>query len=339
MKMKSQILTSRQGFTLIELAIVLVIVGILVGLGSSMVGVLTTAIKVRETKDFLDANVQAIASYASSHNSIPDAAGFTGAAKSPQDSWGRDFIYLFDANLHPADITKDTICGRRSTALTLRNCLTTNAKCAAGGGGVVGTDFSDTSNVAFVVLSKSDDAKTDTTASDAAINASRAATGTVTTDSNNSDIVRWVTLDELRSKIGCQGAPLKILNNELPYGQVGTAYTATLTADGGVPFALAPSTYRWCVNTLPAGFTTPPAGGIANANCLNATEGDWGATVASANLTIAFTAAAPPAAGSYQITVVARDNADASAGSAACSAANPGDNCTVKTFVITVNPF
>jgi len=36
--------------------------------------------------------------------------------------------------------------------------------------------------------------------------------------------------------------------------------------------------------------------------------------------------------------VVARDFADSLATSAACNAADPGDNCAQKMFVLTINP-
>lgn len=332
MQIKPKRIASHQGFTLIELAIVLVIVGLLVGLGSSMVGVLTTAIKVRETKDLQDAAVQSVNSWASANNRLPDttANGFAAVAKTPNDAWGRPFIYLYDNNLN-INPTKDTICGRRSTVITMRQCLTANCATTAG------TDYVDTSNVAFVVISESDDATVQTQATDGAIAASRAAMGRITVDVNNSDIVRWVTLDELRSKIGCQGAPLRIVNNELPFGAIPNPYSVTLTADGGVPFATNPSTYKWCVNNLPVGFSAP-VGGIQNASCIDANEATWGATPASSGLTISFPAnAAGLVSGSNQIIVVARDNADGVA-SPACSNANPGDNCAQKVFVLTVNP-
>ena len=51
------------------------------------------------------------------------------------------------------------------------------------------------------------------------------------------DIVDYVTLGELRTKSGCQGAPLKILNNELPSGSMSSTYSATIYAEGGVPFS------------------------------------------------------------------------------------------------------
>jgi len=333
MKKKSESIVSRQGFTLIELAIVLVIVGLLVGLGSSMVGVLTTAINVRQTKESMDAVTQSVISWASANNTLPDAAGFTSVAKTPNDAWGRPFVYLYDANLFNASPTKDTICGRRSTSITL-NTLDPTA-------------LTTINNVAFIILSASDDAAVDATlAAGATLNGVAAVpaipmgtmkslNGTFNIDAKNSDIVRWVTLDELRSKIGCQGAPLKIVNNELPFGATPTPYSVTISADGGVPFAPSPPTYKWCVNNnLPSGFLV--TGGIQNANCLAIDETFWGA--AASGLTISFPVSVVPT-GSYQITVVARDNADGvTTSGAACNSATPTDNCAQKMFVLTVNP-
>lgn len=315
---------NHRGFTLIELAIVLVIIGMLVSLGTSMVGPLTTFVKVRETKDQQDATLQSVTSWASSHNSIPDQTGFPTVVQSPKDAWDHDFIYLFDADLATATPTKDTICGRRSTPII----LTTT------------TPLATINNVAFVVLSGADSQTLRTslagTLNGAPLNgivtASGAATGTLTVTGPNGDLVRWVTLDELRSKAGCQGAPLKIVNNELPFGAVATPYSVTIVADGGVPFA-SPPTYKWCVNNLPAGFSQ--TGGVQSANCLTLAEAGWGG--ASSGLTISFAGGAV-ATGAYPITVVARDYADALTTSAACSSADPGDNCAQKLFVLTVNP-
>ena len=317
--------TSCRGFTLVELSVVLVIIGMLVGLGAGMIGPLTDFTMVRETRDLQDAALQSITSWASSRNSIPDAAGFPGVVKSPQDAWGRDFVYLYDADLFSASPSKDTICGRRATPLTL-----------------VSTDPPATvANVAFLALSGAENSflKSTLTGSlngsslNGIITGSGAATGTVTLNGPNSDLVRWVTLDELRSKAGCQGAPLKIVSNELPVGAVATPYSVTLVADGGVPFAATPSSYKWCVGTLPAGFAQ--TGGVQNANCLGLNEAGFAAD--STGLTISFAGGAV-ATGAYPITVVARDNADGLAGSAACNDADPGDNCAQKLYVLTVNP-
>jgi prepilin-type N-terminal cleavage/methylation domain-containing protein len=316
---------NQNGFSLIELSIVLVIIGLLVGLGSSMIGPLTTFARVRETRDIQDASLQSIISWASSSNSIPNETSFPTVAKSRADAWGQDMIYLYDPNLYSASPTKDTICGRRSTTLKLYANYSTN-------------------NVAFALLSRADNTAFKSvlngTLNGSGVNttvaASGAATGTVSVTGTNSDLARWVTLDELRSKIGCQGAPLKIINNELPFGAVPNIYSVTLTADGGVPFATNPSTFKWCVSMLPTGFNSP-TGGIQNANCIGLSEasGSWG--TASSGLTISFPAATVTT-GAYPITVVVRDNADGVTSSEACNNSNPGDNCAQKMFVLTINP-
>ena len=322
---KPSSLRCSRGFTLIELSVVLMIVGVLVGLGAGMIGPLTEFVKVRETKEIQHAVLQSVTGWASSRNYLPDGAGFAGVAKSPVDAWGRDLVYLYDAGLYSASPTKDTICGRRSAALTLVNP----------------DPAATTTNVAFAVLSGAESAVLRSTLNgtlggapiNGVVTGSGPASGTVTLSGLNGDLVEWVTLDELRSKIGCQGAPLKIVNNELPFGAVPNNYSVTLTADGGVPFAASPSTYKWCVNTLPAGFAQ--TGGVQNADCSALSEAGWAA--ASSGLVITFPAAAV-GTGAYAITVVGRDNADGAITSAACNSADPGDNCAQKLFVLTVNP-
>ncbi|MDD5284981.1 MAG: type II secretion system protein [Desulfuromonadaceae bacterium] len=313
---------SRQGFTLVELAIVLVIVGLLVGVGSSMMGMLTTAIKVREAKDNVEAALQSVTSWASANNRVPpltatppDTATFALSAASTKDSWGRDLIYLYDNNLATYPPTKDTICGRRSTKLT-----------------IVRTDPPGTiDNVAFIVISKSDDAAVDTNMTGTLYNPGAnslanqiipgsgyvSAAATVTLDPNVRDIVRWVTLDELRSKVACQGAPLKIVNNELPFANVGAPYSATIFPDGGVP------PYQWCVQytsaTLPGGIAATPS--VVSTNCSAFTY------LAAATVLLAPPVASPNittgSQGSYSIIVNVKD-AD--------------NNTAQKPFVLTINP-
>jgi prepilin-type N-terminal cleavage/methylation domain-containing protein len=310
---------NHRGFTLIELSIVLVIIGILIGLGANMVGPLTTFAKVRETRDMMDADLQSIVSWASSRNMLPNTGatetGFKQVAKSSQDAWKQDFIYLYDGNLSPAvSPTKDTICGRRSTVLKLALDATTTVE-----------------NVAFAIFSKADNDSFQSTKADNSVPVSGAIADTVKTytTGKNPDIVRWVTLDELRSKIGCQGAPLKILNNELPSGKVGDSYNAMLTADGGV------LPYSWCIEAatatpLPTNLvfsTTTPALPLQTtaSSCTSLGEANWGP---STTLSISGI----PSAGtqnSYSFTVYVRDNNDATASN---------DNIAQKTFVLTVNP-
>lgn len=334
-------MNEERGFTLVEMAIILVIVGILIAVGVAMITPLTTMIRARETRESLAANRESIVSWAASNNRIPDntntATGFQNIATISSDPWGQQYVYLYDPSLAPGTPTKDTICGRRSTSLSI---VTTSPAATI-------------NNIAFILLSSSNDGQVQSTLTASAApviaamlngaaygpaiaNGARgSATGVVTLDANNSDIVTWVTLDELRTRIGCQGAQLKIVNNELPYGSVLTAYSASISADGGVPFSTVPNTntYKWCVSTLPFGFTQ--TGGVVSSNCLALAESGWAAE--SQNLTISFPASVTTS-GSYQLTVVTRDNADGVNASNACNSATPGDNCAQKSFVITVNP-
>ena len=186
---------------------------------------------------------------------------------------------------------------------------------------------------AYIVLSQGDDAATQTSVGGTPVTTQAISSTTTVAADTSDDIVRWVTLDELRTKVGCQGPQLRIVNNELPFGAVPNAYSATIIADGGVPFGTGPNTYKWCTSTLPAGFAQ--TGGVANANCQGLAESSW--ATASADITISFPASTTTS-GTYQLTVVVRDFADSIATSLACNNAAPGDNCAQKTFVLTINP-
>lgn len=287
----------KNGFTLVELAIVLVVIGMLVAFGGSMIAPLTTFVKVRETRDMQDSAVQSVISWASSNNTIPNETTFMTVAKSPLDAWGQNLIYLYDSNLHSATPTKDTICGRRSTDLKL---------------------FTNYSNsIAFAVISRADNPAFKSTLNgtlnsnpiNSVITTSGAATGTITATGTNSDLVRWVTLDELRSKIGCLGAPLKIVNNELPFGSYSSNYSASIIADGGS----GSGDYQWRIKkgSFPAGI---------NATALpfqNLSTTDW--TPASTMIIDGY----PKLPGSYYFSVFVRDNIG---------------NTSSKAFVLTVNP-
>ena len=340
--------TDRNGFTLVELAVSLVVIGLLIGLGTAMVGPLMSAIKVRESRENLGAAVESINSWASSNNRLPDVAGgtsdFKGVVRTPADAWGRDFIYLYDCRFASTDsvacpgaapaITKDTICGRRTTNITLTDHNT-------------GASIQ---NVVYAVFSQSDDAAANSTFSacppsgTAVSSGPRTATTPVCADTAN-DLVRWATLDELRTKVGCQGPQLRIVNNELPFGYAGVSYpaagtTLNFSVDGGAT----PSVYRWCIEAanatpLPSGLdfssTSPtlPIRVTPTNSCRELAETNWGAasslTLSTAPLTSPYGTIAAGTQGSYSFTVYVRDNNDTS---------GSNDNIAAKAFVLTINP-
>lgn len=295
-------LPRNKGFTLVELAISLVVIGLLVAIGTGMVGPLMNTLKVRESKENLGAAVEAVNSWAAGNNRLPDAStaatGFKAIVATPVDAWNRDLIYQYDAVLAPSSASKDTICGRRSTVLTLTDSNT---------GATV-------SNVAYLLFSTGDDASSQTTIGGIPVTASGSLSAATTITANTTDdLVRWVTLDELRTKIGCQGAQLRVVNNELPYGTVATSYTAVLAADGG--YLATGNTYRWCIETAnnlfqaAGGFTLNGSAGGAGTNPTGVASSCTSAVaIASQLLTIGGTPLATADATSHLTIVVWDDN-------------------------------
>ena len=374
----------QKGFTLVEMAIVLVVIGLLVGMGAGMIGPLTTMSKVRESREVVESDITSIIGWAASNNRLPDATTntatyFTNALKSVNDTWGNPVYYLYScpfgegaASAYCTDafsFSKDTICGRKTTSLRIITPTTT------------------IQNVAFVLMSDMYDSVqttldgnlttliggtiTTTAVPNTVITRSGAVSprvgtlATITLDANNSDIVRWVTLDELRSKIGCQGAQLKIVNNELPYGYVGSSYpsagnTLSISVDGGAT----PSTYRWCIESpsttyqalphpLPNGLTFtgltqsairfPNIPAPNNSSCIATNplvESNWYSsatlTLSTQPLTNPFGTIGAGTQGSYSFTIYVRDNGDTSRDTLPLP--NDADNIASKTFVLTINP-
>lgn len=244
---------------------------------------------------------------------LPDSAAFPAVVRNPNDAFTKALIYVYDNNL--TSITTGGICGRKTTGIT------------------VGT----TPNVAFVVISGSDDYTIDTTLNgtlngspiNGVITGSGYITGTITV--NDNDIIKWITLDELRIKAGCQGAQLKILNNELPYGFQNSPYSSvTIFADGGVPFT-GVGKYRWCVNgTLPSGLYLCPSNVLEATNCLSVDESNWerSDTTTFGNSTCTGNGT-PTSSGTFNLTFFVRDDNDQSGNN---------DNIAQKTLVLTINP-
>jgi len=330
----SNTLNESTGFTLIELAIVLVIVGLLMGMGAGLVGTLTKRAKLFENRGIIDAAVESLISYSASNNELPDAVTFSSIVRKPNDVWKKPLYYIVDDNL--LDSTAGGICDRKTTQLHINNCPTTGC----------GTPTNTVDNVAFIILSGSTNFNNQTripgtnpVTSDTTINYYSQG---LTLDDYNADmnraepyddIVKWITLDELRIKAGCTSSQIRVVNNELPYGFQGTAYSGLIYGDGGVSFSDGSDPgseldYEWCweddpVNGSPAGITfTCDTALVSSANC-SLTTGAWN------QCTTVSLAGTPTASGSYKTTFFVRDENDDS---------GADDNISQKSFVITVNP-
>lgn len=247
---QSNIIFSIKGLTLVEVSIVLVILGLLIGLGASLMGPLTKRAKINETKETLNANFEAIISWAAGNKKLPDSSEFVSVVRSQNDSWGKSFYYFVAQELVPTQSssgTEHSICDRRTTNLSVcwnGDCTSPNRR----------------DNIAFFLASSGENYN---------LNSSQT-TGNCPSDKTCyslydmdycldpprcnvkfDDLVKWITLDELRIKVGCQGPQLRILNNELPFGFVNSSYNAVIYAEGGVPFSKSEFRYKWCLKESP----------------------------------------------------------------------------------------
>lgn len=319
------------GFTIIEIAIVLVVIGLLVTLGISLIGPLTKRVKYTESKEIVNAAVESINSYAAGNNKLPDTSGFSTAVRNSNDAFSKALVYIYDSNLAASPATKDTICGRKTTSYTI--CR--DASCTAA---------TNIPNVAFVVISGAENYNIQAGTLTGGVCPSGQTcvkvyeSGTqniddyptdVSRQEDYDDIVKWATLDELRTKAGCKGAQLKIVNNELPSGRVGSSYSVTFFADAGVSFAdgLDSGTdpdYEWCwssASTL-TDLTFTCNGALAKSSTCSPSPsvGTWNQCT---SIVISGIPNGAPGAGSHNIKVYVRDN---------------GGNTDQKPFVLTINP-
>ncbi len=333
-----------RGFTLVEMAIVLVVIGLLVGMGAGLIGPLTNRAKTSETRDHLSAISSSLQGFAASNNRLPTLLELPTIMKTPNDSWGGALQYI---TTNVLTTTPPSICNYRTTTLTLRIC--NDAAC---------TTSTTINNIAYLVLSRGTNGNNQTAVTPAPLTNVPTTINTYLPgmavdnyagDINQpadeyDDILVWSTLDELRSKIGCQGAQLKIVNNELPPATVSSQYpNATAGAvvnfivDGGATLA---NTMRWCIESttaapLPTGLsftTTTPAlpVRVTPANtCTSLAEASWGVVGSAPNLLAISGTPAAGSQGTYSFTVYVRDNNDTT---------GSNDNIASKTFVLTVNP-
>ncbi len=304
----------KKGFTLIELAISLVVIGMLLVIGAKMIKVLTVRAKYQETKDKLNAAVESVISFAGQNNRLPTQTEFLSVVRTPTDAWNKQFIYTPASEL--TDTLHGGICGRKTVNLTVRKC--SNAAC---------TSYIDINNVAFIVVSGGSNYNVQTgngtivRVYEFSTSGIDDYTGDFNRPEDYDDVVKWVTLGELKTKAGCSGYPLKIVNNELPFGFVNSSYSAAVFAEGGVPYQSG-GKYRWCIEgSLPPGLSASP--NTISSNCSSLSESSWGQ---SDTITISGT---PTSAGSYSFKVFVRDNNDPTGNN---------DNIYQKTFVITINP-
>lgn len=330
------------GFTLVEMAITLAIIGFLAMGAMKLLQTLRSNSQLRDTRDQVSAIRQAVIGYAATNGRLPRfstaADDFTPIVKEPTDLWGNNIVYIYDTGLGPSTVPSyNTICGSNKTSISITTC--NDLACT--------TPASTTNNVAFLVFSRGPNYTNQTAASTAPVTSSPYGGGAPTTPGaiktyivglqvgpysapttgtqDYDDVVSFITLEELRQQAGCIGTQLRVLNNELPYGSLASPYTASLNADGGIPYASG-GKYKWCYQgTVPAFLSV--SGAIPAADCQTLAESSW--TAQSDSVSLTWTAPQASGQGSYSLQFFVRDNSDPSGSQ---------DNIVSKSFVLTINP-
>ncbi|MEO5377073.1 MAG: prepilin-type N-terminal cleavage/methylation domain-containing protein [Magnetococcus sp. DMHC-6] len=251
MKITSSSLRQNDGFTIIELAIVMIIIGLIIsGANTIFTPSMKQAIK-NKNETVIRHGVDALVGFAGAHKQLP--ANFTEAVNSKVDAQNNSLLYGYDANL----AVQNSVCNRSSTNLTIQILKADN------------TEKFKIANVAFWLWSKGYDGVSTITPSTPYENAISVNTTVpivnfeipVYSDAVGAikdDLVGWATLSELKAAAEC-GRVLNIHVDSLPVGKADglTNYgTSKFSATGGVP-----SSYQWCVQS-PAIFT----GGLLNGN-------------------------------------------------------------------------
>jgi len=274
----------RRGFTLIEMAIILVILGLILGIGTSTMIQFIKWNKRKETREKLSTAVESVVGFVKVNGYLPDTSEFE-SIFGGKDGFGQNFIYVY-----PHKLIKSFFEQYESKGYEVSICDVKSVS-----SGIIDNGTGSTlSNVAFFVFSKGEDYRSNTYCDGSLITDSGECDGTVETDTTE-DYLKAVTLYELKQYSGCIGIPLKILNNSLPNGVVGESYSASVFATGGFPF-LSGGKYEWCY------YAPDGLGGLTVSPDKVCSLNQWGQ---ADEFEISGT---PASSGTYQIKVCVRDN-------------------------------
>lgn len=224
---------NRKAFTLVELAVVLTIIGLLVGSSFKVIKSMRERNSITEAKDAVKAAIDAITGDAIEWNTLITVPNFnqnlspvkgitvSGVLKTP--------LHYFPDNT----LLVTPICSRNVTNLNVIDNSVSPARIVQ--------------DVAFVVAHESSNTNMQT-ALDTTVTPNVVAIYGPATSVDDStaypninrpadeydDIVEWVTLAELQRNMRCNDKPLRIVNDKLPDADSNTtlAYSATIVLDG-----------------------------------------------------------------------------------------------------------
>lgn len=217
----------KKGFTLIELAIILVVIGILTAIGAGLIGILTKQAKFRESREVVKAVHESILGYVATNKKLPDK--------------------LSDLSVKTVDPYMNPLEYYRVNTLVMNNL------CVTSGPYLTVTDNtisppSTKSNVAFIIFSKGENGTNNTGTGPFTINEYGV--------NNYDDIAHYTDIDTLRKQV-CTS--FTITTDSLPSGTEEFTYPSTTleATDGTTPYA-------WSIisGSLPPGLSLNTGTGV-----------------------------------------------------------------------------
>ncbi len=263
---------NQNGFTLVELAIVLVVIGLLIGAGASLIGPLTKRAKLIENREIVKAAYEAVLGFAAGNKRLPTASEFTALGVKTSDTYGNPLQY--------ARVPLTNICTSTGAFLTVND----NSS---------GTAITK-SNVAFIVFSTGENLCNQTGSAAGAsftipvVGQATACIPAAGAAVEYDDIVLYTDIDKMRAQ-ACSS--FRVTTESLPSGTEESAYPAVTLegTDGTVP-------YVWTIagGALPPGLALAAGGAITGTPTIDGSfnfttqvaDSDTPSRVATKSLTI-----------------------------------------------------
>ncbi|XOB64742.1 type II secretion system protein [Deferribacteres bacterium DY0037] len=237
-----------KGFSLVEMAIVLIIFGLVLASASSILTLFVNKGGAERTRKMIEANRNVLVSVAASDGYLLDFSDSNRDSDSklknkltyPNDAYSKKFMLLTAPSLGVPEAKKGIIndyspvCGTKGTEYKLRLC--DDDDCVSGGTVV--------NDIAFVIISgslnKNIQTALDEDTGEVKVYPQGAEVDNYAEDFSRvekyDDIVDWMTLPELRTKAGCEPEKLDFLDTNMPDVEEGEEYDYTIYGKGGVPF-------------------------------------------------------------------------------------------------------
>ena len=256
----------KPAFTLIELSIVLVIIGLLIGGSFKILKVMRERAQISRAQDDVQVAKEAVIGYVQTTHKLPSNSLFD-STLSPEKNNQHPLLYIFGID---SGSSSSDICSFTHTDLKIITAAGDNIK-----------------DIAFVVASEAANHNMQTGLTDNGDGTYSVKTYNYATKvddnttpvniaENYDDIVDWVTLSQLQEEAKCSDHQFRIINRTLPVATKGIPYSAELFVENNVSTATIncnPNPQDGITFSDPTFSGTPTDSGTVEWNCVATQNG------------------------------------------------------------------